>query len=96
MYGFDGSTWHRAEYELDDGFASVGLPVLAAALTRGKILATVRRMPDSEGGRPAYEEIDALIAADGEVDAGMVAALAPTADWDAEAGAAAARAFLAV
>ncbi|MFD3608286.1 proteophosphoglycan 5 [Streptomyces atroolivaceus] len=94
VYGFDGNAWYRADYETEDGFTSVGLPVLATALTRGKILATVRRMPDSEGGRPAFEEIDALIDADGEVDAGMVAAVGPSVGWDAEAGAAAARGFL--
>ncbi|MFB4420368.1 proteophosphoglycan 5 [Streptomyces sp. QL37] len=94
VYGFDGSAWYRADYELDDGFTSLGLPVLAATLTRGKIVATVQRLPDSEGGRPAYEAIDELIAAAGEADAGLVAAVAPSAGWDAEAGAAAARAFL--
>ncbi|MFJ8640448.1 proteophosphoglycan 5 [Streptomyces sp. NPDC093610] len=95
VYGYDGSTWHRADYELDDGFTSVGLPVLTTALTRGKILAAVERMPDAEGGRSPFEAIDALIAADGEVDAGMVAAVGPATGWDADAGAAAARAFLA-
>lgn len=52
-------------------------------------------MPDAEGGRSPFEAIDALIAADGEVDAGMVAAVGPATGWDADAGAAAARAFLA-
>ncbi|MFI2779771.1 proteophosphoglycan 5 [Streptomyces sp. ALB3] len=95
VYGYDGSAWYRAEYEAEDGFASVGLPVLAAAMTRGKILATVQRLPGAEAGRPAYEAIDALVAADGEADTGLVAAVGPSEGWDAESGAAAARAFLA-
>lgn len=49
VYGYDGSTWHRAGYELDDGFTSVGLPVLTTALTRG------RSSPPSSGCRTPRE-----------------------------------------
>ncbi|KPC79208.1 MULTISPECIES: hypothetical protein [Streptomyces] len=95
VYGFDGGTWHRAEYDLDDGFASVGLPALSTDRTREAILGTVRHVSHPGGGEPSHESVDALTAVDGEVDAGLLAALVPSADWDAEAGAAAARAFLA-
>ncbi|MFD6281393.1 proteophosphoglycan 5 [Streptomyces sp. NPDC060209] len=96
VYGFDGSTWHRAEYDLEDGFRSVGLPALSTDRTRETILAAVQHRPAAGGGEPSHRQIDALIAADGEVDATLVAAVAPpTTGWDAEAGAAAARAFLA-
>ncbi|MDQ0792817.1 proteophosphoglycan 5 [Streptomyces sp. B1I3] len=95
-YGFDGSTWQRARYDLEDGFTSVGLPALSAGRTREAIDTVVRHVRDAGGGEPSRESIDALIAADGEVDAALVAAVAPSADWDVEAGAAAARGFLAV
>ncbi|MFH9298463.1 hypothetical protein [Streptomyces sp. NPDC017520] len=32
----DGDAWFRAGDETEDGFASVGRPVLATAVTRGK------------------------------------------------------------
>ncbi|MEU8706301.1 proteophosphoglycan 5 [Streptomyces sp. NPDC048565] len=108
VYGFDGSGWYRAEYELEDGFRSVGLPALSVALTRERILATVQaavqQRPGGGGRRAADgaerevvdpEAVDALIAADGAVDAALVAEVGPSSPgWDPEAGAAAARAFL--
>ncbi|MFF9687515.1 proteophosphoglycan 5 [Streptomyces sp. NPDC014623] len=93
VYGFDGSTWHRAEYDLDDGFTSVGLPPLSTDRTREAILTTVRHVQDPAVGEPSRESADALIAADAEVDAALLTALIPSAAWDTEAGAAAARAF---
>lgn len=95
VYGFDGSTWHRADYDLEDGFTSVGLPALSTDRTREAILGTVQHALDLGGEEPSRESVDTLIAAEGEVDADMVAALVPAAHWDAEVGAAAARAFLA-
>ncbi|WP_406144238.1 proteophosphoglycan 5 [Streptomyces sp. NBC_01012] len=124
VYGFDGSGWYRAEYDLEDGFGSVGLPALSADRTRERIHATVQaavqaavrsavRQGSGGGGRRAADgaerevdpgAVDALIAADGAVDAALVAAAAPhgsgspsspsSPGWDPEAGAAAARAFL--
>jgi len=93
VYGFDGSTWHRAEYDLDDGFASVELPVLSADRTRTAIVAAVQQAPGPAGGEPSHESVDALIAAGADADAALVAAVVSSAGWDAEVGAAAARAF---
>lgn len=110
-YGFDGSGWYRAEYELEDGFRSVGLPALSADRTRERIQAAVQaavQQGPGGGGRRAAggaerevvdpEAVDALIAADGAVDAALVVEAAPggpsSPGWDPEAGAAAARAFL--
>ncbi|MFJ8885055.1 proteophosphoglycan 5 [Streptomyces sp. NPDC102402] len=93
VYGFDGSTWQRAEYGLDDGFTSVGLPALSDGRTREAVRAAARH-PAATGPRETSEDgIDALIAADAAVDPALVAAVVP-AGWDAREGAEAARVFL--
>ncbi|MFD5874864.1 proteophosphoglycan 5 [Streptomyces sp. NPDC060322] len=98
VYGFDGSVWQRAEYELDDGFASVRLPALSDERTREGVLALASHTGASytaEAGLsgPSEESVDALIAADAEVDPALVAAVVPS-GWDTQAGSAAAHAFL--
>ncbi|GAA2991251.1 proteophosphoglycan 5 [Streptomyces fulvorobeus] len=94
VYAFDGSTWRRAEYDVEDGFSSVRLPALSDGRTREMIVATVQHHADPGGHEPSQESVDALIAADGAPDAALVAAVIPHAGWDATAGVAAARAFL--
>ena len=92
VYGFDG-TWQRADYDLDDGFGSVGLPALHDAACRELISEFVKGSP---AGGPDPAVIDALIAADADVTEEQVAAVIGHGRWDAAAGATAARAFLAV
>ncbi|MFC8228120.1 proteophosphoglycan 5 [Streptomyces sp. NPDC057287] len=93
VYGFDGSIWQRAEYELDDGFASVRLPALSDERTREAVLAATPRTADAGTPGPAEESVDALIAAGAEADSALVAAVVPI-GWDTHSGAEAARAFL--
>ncbi|MHC3464379.1 proteophosphoglycan 5 [Streptomyces flavovirens] len=93
VYGFDGTAWWRASYDAEDGFGSVGLPALDDDRTRAAIRAAVGHAPD--GDEPPRAALDALIAADGEVDEALLAAVVPPSDTDVAVGAAAARGFLA-
>ncbi|WP_230687071.1 hypothetical protein [Catellatospora vulcania] len=91
VYGFDGA-WRRADYDLYDGFASVGIPALDDAHCVELVSEFAK---DARTGAPDPAAIEALIAADADVTAAQVAAVIGD-KWDAAAGAAAARAFLAV
>ncbi|MFB8026368.1 MULTISPECIES: proteophosphoglycan 5 [unclassified Streptomyces] len=93
VYGFDGGIWQRAEYRLDDGFASVGLPALSEERTREAVLASLPTAAGTGASGPAEGVVEALIAADAQIDPALVAAVVPS-GWDTHAGAAAARAFL--
>ncbi|MFB4197685.1 proteophosphoglycan 5 [Streptomyces carpaticus] len=99
VYGFDGTGWWRAPYDVHDGFTDIGLPALSAERTRQRITDACSYDPTT--GRhaphrplPQAASIDALIAADAEVDATLVAAVIGPHGGDPQAGAAAARAFL--
>ncbi|MBM7439761.1 proteophosphoglycan 5 [Streptomyces sp. HB132] len=92
VYGFDGHIWQRAEYDLEDGFKNVRLPALSAERTREAVLDTARQTAGQDVREPSRTCVDALIAADAAVDPPQVAAVAAT-GWDADVGAAAARAF---
>jgi hypothetical protein len=92
VYGFDGSTWQRAEYDADDGFGSVGLPALDDERCQELIARFTRDAPGLDGP-PSRAAIAALIAADGAVTPDLLAPVVGTGGWDLAAGAAAARAF---
>jgi hypothetical protein len=96
VYGFDADGWKRAEYSLDDGFRSVGLPALTIERTRESIIEFTRTAPGVTGATARQDAIDALIAADGDVTEEQVAAVIGKGGWDPAAGVAAARKFLAV
>lgn len=92
VYGFDGSTWRRAAYDIPDGFQQVGLPAVDEARCRERISEFARNAP-GRTGPPPEDAVAALIAADGAVTADLLARVVGTA-WDLPAGVAAARAFL--
>ncbi|WP_245847254.1 hypothetical protein [Dietzia natronolimnaea] len=50
IYGFDGGTWTRAEYDDDDGFTSLNLPALD---DRAVLPQITGQLTMSIGGRPA-------------------------------------------
>jgi hypothetical protein len=94
VYGYEDGVWRRAEYEVSDGFTSVGLPAVDDEGCRELVIADVKDAPGLAGRAPDPRAVDALIAADADVtEAHVVAVIGPT-GWDPAAGAAAARAFL--
>lgn len=95
VYGFDGTGWYRAPYDVPDGFTSVGLPALTVRETRERMLTYAEDAPGRDGPL-TRAAVDALIAADGAVSEQLVAAVVGPTGWDAAAGAAAARRFLTV
>jgi hypothetical protein len=96
VYGFDADGWKRAEYSVDDGFRSVGLPALTAERTRESIIAFTRNAQGLDGVTARQDAVDALIDADADVTEEQVTAVIGKGGWDPTAGAAAARKFLAV
>ncbi|MEJ2852675.1 MULTISPECIES: proteophosphoglycan 5 [unclassified Saccharothrix] len=87
-YGFEDGRWHRAPYDLDDGFDSVNLPALDTRRCHELITDFIQDAPQPNTGA-----IDALIAADGEVTEAHLAAVVGPTGWDVAAGVAAARRF---
>ena len=96
VYGFEDGVWRRAEYELSDGFTSVGLPALDDERCRELVVEFTKEAPGLTGGAPDPRAVDALIAADADVTEAHVRALIGPTGWDPAAGAAAAREFLRV
>ena len=96
VYGFEDGVWRRAEYELDDGFDSVGLPAVDDERCRELVVEFTQDAPGLAGGGPDPRAVDALIAADADVTEAHVRALIGPTGWDPAAGAAAAREFLRV
>ncbi len=96
VYGFDADGWQRADYSAEDGFRSVGLPALSIEDTRESITCSAGSALGLRGAAPSTDAVDALIAADGDVTEEHVSAVIGTGGWDAIAGTAAARKFLAV
>jgi hypothetical protein len=96
VYGYENGVWHRAEYELSDGFTSVGLPAVDDERCRELVVEFTQEAPGLVGGAPDPRAVDALVAADADVTEAHVRALIGPTGWDAAAGAAAARAFLQV
>lgn len=92
VYGFDGVQWWRAAYDVDDGFASVGLVALDDERYREQVAQFVQDAPGLTGP-PDSIAVDALAAADGAVTPALLRAVIGPTGWDAEAGADAARRF---
>lgn len=55
IYGYDGGTWTRADYDADDGFTSLNLPPLDDRLVLTQIF---DQLTMSIGGRPASADPD--------------------------------------
>jgi hypothetical protein len=85
VYGYENGVWRRADYDLDDGFASVSLPVMDEAQCRGLI-------GELTDGLATDAAVRALVATDGHAEESLVAAMVPQ-GWDVAAGVAAARRF---
>ena len=94
VYGYENGVWRRAEYELYDGFDSVGLPAADEGRCRDLVREFAKKAPGLAGAAPDPGAVDALIAADGAVTDADVIALIGAPGWDPAAGAAAAREFL--
>jgi hypothetical protein len=96
VYGYEDGVWRRAEYELSDGFTSLGLPAVDDERCRDLVSEFSKKAPGLAGRAPDPRAVDALIAADADVTEAHVRAVIGPTGWDAAAGAAAARAFLQV
>jgi hypothetical protein len=93
VYGRVDGAWWRADYEADDGFASVGLPASSDERTREMIAEFSSDAPGLGGRAPDAAAVDVLMVAGPEVTEEQLAAVVP--GWDVGAGVAAARAFAA-
>lgn len=96
VYGYEDGVWRRAEYEMSDGFTSVGLPAIDDERCRELVAEFTQDVPGLAGREPDPRAVDALITADAEVTEAHVKAVIGPTGWDPAAGTAAARAFLAV
>ena len=96
VYGFEDGVWRRAEYEVSDGFTSVGLPAVDDERCRELAVEFSKDAPGLAGRDPDPRAVDALVAADAEVTEAHVRAVIGPTGWDPAAGASAARGFLRV
>jgi hypothetical protein len=64
VYGFDGTSWSRADYDLDDGFASVAVPACSDERLHEMIVEFVHGSGEDAGSNHEVEPatIDALVA----------------------------------
>ncbi|MEJ2869662.1 proteophosphoglycan 5 [Actinomycetospora sp. OC33-EN08] len=90
VYGFGGSGWSRAPYEIEDGFASLH-PVFADHERCRELIVEFVENEVETPVRPA--DVDALITADGAPTREQLRAVADVPGWDLDAGVAAAAAF---
>ena len=90
VYGWDG-LWRRAPYAAEDGFRSVGL--VEACVGAAEHLLPYAADAPGLGGEPDPGALAALVEADAAITPALVEAAVP--GWDAAAGAAAGRRFLA-
>ncbi len=94
VYGWDGSGWQRADYQLDDGFRSVGLPAVSDAGVTELATTFVAGAAKRQGlaFTPDSGAIAGLLAA-GPVTAARLAAVFGPVDADIGAGITAAAQF---
>lgn len=95
VYGWDGSAWQRADYELDDGFRSVGLPAVSEADVTELVTTFVAGAAKRQGlaFTPDSGAIAGLLAAGPAVTPARLAAVFGPVDADVGAGVAAAGQF---
>lgn len=76
VYGFEDGVWQRAEYDADDGLASIGVPGLALPAPGSeddadRLLTFAADSPHLGDRKPTKEIAEALIAADGLISADL-------------------------
>jgi len=92
IYGWDGSTWKRAEYDKEDGFNSVGLIRSCCDDPVNTIKDYASDAPGLKGKLPNESAIKKLIAADANLTSELLSEIVP--GWDVDAGVLAAKQFL--
>ena len=97
VYGFDGTSWSRADYQLDDGFASVAVPACSDERLHELITEFVNGAARCAGLEHTVEPtaIDALVALGPAITADALATLFGQLERDTQAACAAAQAFAA-
>lgn len=97
VYGFDGTSWSRADYDLDDGFASVAVPACSDEGLHEMITQFVTSAGNDAGIAHMVEpvSIDAMVAFGPTITVDALGAVFGLVPYDANAGIAAARAFAA-
>jgi hypothetical protein len=95
VYGFDGTAWQRAPYDLEDGFVSVGLPAVSQDRLReltGEFVKG-RGVKDEIEYIPDPTALEALSASGPQLTAAELGAVMGPVRSNVDAGVAAARAF---
>jgi hypothetical protein len=97
VYGFDGTSWSRADYELDDGFASVAVPACSDGRLHEMIIEFVQGAGERAGSSHVVEPaaIDALVALGPAITTEALASVFGDIPGNYEQGVAAAAAFAA-
>lgn len=91
IYGFDGRSWSRADYEVDDGFRSLAVPFLSDERTVEQI---VEHLSGSAPGTAIdLEAVRALVTMGPDVDRTTLDRLSRGRELDTGAALSAARAF---
>ncbi|MBA4022963.1 MAG: hypothetical protein C0482_11435 [Gordonia sp.] len=91
IYGFDGSSWSRADYDAEDGFSSLRLPFVSDERTVEQITMHLSRA--APGPELDVSAVQALVAAGPAVDRATLDAVFKGRELDAGAALAAARGF---
>lgn len=95
IYGFDGATWSRADHDLDDGFASIGLPAVSDELLIASVDEAATGL-NTDAGLTHTTDPAAVLgasAAGAQLTREQAAGLLGAAGGDLDAAVAAARAF---
>jgi hypothetical protein len=95
VYGFDGTSWFRAEYDLDDGFVSVGLPAVSFDRTYDMVSEFVlgRAEAHDVDHEVDVDAVRALTISGASLTHGELVAIFGEVPADLDAGVAAARSF---
>lgn len=95
IYGFESGLWQSADYDLDDGFGSVGLPAAMDLDSLHEHLLAYTEDAPARPAPPTRADTVALVDADGAATVALLAPIVGAAGpkWDPAAGVAAARLF---
>ncbi len=91
VYGWDGESWRKANYELSDGFNDIGL-LDACSLNDTDLLSEITADAPGSNGQPASQAaLDTLVSMGPEMTYEQLELVVP--GWNIDAGIAAARKF---